>query len=84
MPLVETHGTIYRRVDEPTQAGARAVDPGRLLALLTEISRHLVRWRPVPEVLDRVAAVALDSVPAERVFLLLIDEQTGDVLPRVA
>jgi adenylate cyclase len=83
--LIETHGTVYRRVDQPTDAAtARAVDPGRLLALLTEISKHLVRWRPVSEVLERVAAVALDSVPAERAFLLLIDEETGTVEPRVS
>lgn len=83
--LIETRGTVFRRVDAPTQPGdVRAVDPGRLLTLLTEISKHLVRWRPLPEILERVTSVALDSVPAERAFLLLIDEQTGDVVPRVS
>lgn len=83
--LIETRGSVYRRVDEPTGAdAAHGVAPARLLALRTEISKHLARWRPLPEVLERVAAVALDSVPAERAFLLLIDVRTGDVEPRVS
>ncbi len=83
--IIEASGTVYRRVDAPTRTGdVRAVDPARLLALLTEISKHLVQWRPVSEVLERVTAVALDSVPAERAFLLLIDEETAEVVPRVS
>jgi len=85
--VLETPGTVYRRVDaaDGTAAVPRpSAEPGRLVALLTEISRQLVHWRPLPEILERVAAVALDTVPAERAFLLLVDQATGQVVPQVA
>ena len=85
--VLETPGTVYRRVDAPAGTAEMprpAAEPGRLVALLTEISRQLVHWRPLPEILERVAAVALDTVPAERAFLLLVDPATGQVVPQVA
>ena len=73
--MLEAAGTVLRKigVDGPTGPPA-AVEPERLLRLLTEISRQLVRPQPLTEMLDRIASVALDSVPADRVFLLLVDQ----------
>lgn len=85
--ILETPGTVFRKVDAATVlagAGLRpAADPQRLVGLLTEISRQLVHWRPLPEILERVAAVALGTVPAERAFILLVDEVTREIVPQV-
>lgn len=85
--VLEAPGTVFRRVDDATGTAPvprPSAEPGRLVALLTEISRQLVQWRPLPEVLERVAAVALDTVPAERAFLFLVDEASGALVPQVA
>lgn len=83
--ILESPGTVFRRVDAETLAagGRPAADPQRLIGLLTEISRQLVQWRPLPEILERVAAVALGTVPAERAFVLLVDPDTRDLVPHV-
>ena len=82
--MLEPAGTVLRAVEQedPTE-GPAAVGSDRLLRLLTDISRQLVRSLPLPEMLDRIAAVALDSVPADRLYLLLVDEKTGSAVPRV-
>ena len=82
--MLEAPGTVLRRigVEGPTGTPA-AVEPERLLRLLTEISRQLVRPQPLTEMLDRIATVALDSVPADRVFLLLVDQGTAAIVPHV-
>jgi adenylate cyclase len=83
--VVETPGTVYRKVDDATQAiTPPSADPRRLVELLTQISRQLVHWRPLPAVLERISAVALDMVPAERAFLLLVDQRTNEIVPHVA
>jgi adenylate cyclase len=51
---------------------------------LSEISRQLVRWRPLPEILERIVSVVFDTIAVERAFLLLIDEATGEPIPQVA
>ena len=84
--MVDSGHTLIRRVDEDleTRGAARmAANPERLLLLLSEIARQLVRWGPLQDILDRIVAVVLDTVPVERVFLLLIDAGTGEVVPRV-
>ena len=84
--IVESAQTLVRRVDDDTgaHAGMRtAANPERLLLLLSEIARQLVRWGPLEDMLDRIVSVALDTIPVERAFLLLVDERTGDVVPRV-
>ena len=84
--MVDSGHTLIRRVDEDLEtrgAPRTAANPERLLQLLSEIARQLVRWGPLQDILDRIVAVVLDTVPVERVFLLLIDEVTGDVVPRV-
>ena len=46
---------------------------GRLLRLLTEISKTLVTMQPLEHVLTRVVELVFEVVPAERAFLLLRD-----------
>jgi adenylate cyclase len=84
--LIDSGRTLIRRVDEDleTRAGSRSeANPERLLLLLSQIARQLVHWGPLQDILDRIVTVVLDTVPVERAFLLLIDERTGEVVPRV-
>jgi adenylate cyclase len=85
--LVHSARTFVRRVDEEpeTRAGMRpSANPERLLLLLSEISRQLVRWRPLPDILERIVSVVFETIAVERAFLLLLDEETGEPVPRVA
>lgn len=82
--MLEPAGTVLRRIDGAGPvAGAAAVGSDRLLKLLTEISTQLVRSLPLSEMLDRIAAVVFDSVPAERLYLLLLDDTSATPVPRV-
>src|SRR5262249_42195294 len=85
--LIETDRTVVRRVDDDTETRA-GVQPAahseRLLLLLTEIARQLVRWQPLPEILNRIAAVVFDTIAVERAFILLVDDDTGEIVPHVA
>ena len=82
--MLEPAGTVLRHVEqEHATAGPPAVGSDRLLQLLTEISRQLVQSQPLPEMLNRIATVTLASVPAERLYLLLIDEKTSIPVPHV-
>ena len=85
--LLASPHTLFRRVDGETETGVGAqpsANPERLLLLLSEISRQLVRWRPLPEILERIVSVVFDTIAVERAFLLLIDEATGELTPHVA
>jgi adenylate cyclase len=85
--LLASPHTLFRRVDGETETGAGAqpsANPERLLLLLSEISRQLVRWRPLPEILERIVSVVFDTIAVERAFLLLIDDSTGELTPHVA
>jgi adenylate cyclase len=83
-PVLESAHTLFRRVDAETRPDVQpAAHPERLLLLLSEISRQLVRWRPLPEILDRIASVVFDTIAVERAFLLLIDESTRELVPHV-
>jgi adenylate cyclase len=85
--IVESAGPFVRRVDEEpeTNAGTRpSANPERLLLLLSEISRQLVRWHSLPEILERIVSVVFETIAVERAFLLLLDERTGEPVPRVA
>ena len=84
--LLASPHTLFRRVDGETETGA-AIEPAataeRLLLLLSEISRRLVHWGPLPEVLERIVAVVFDTIAVERVFLLVLDERSGEPVPHV-
>lgn len=57
------------------------VEARRLLTLLAEIGRTLVRTDSLPEVLRRVTELALAAVPAERCVLFLTEENTTRLVP---
>lgn len=57
-------------------------DPERLRKLLSEIARTLVKNEGPAVILNRVVDLVFASVPADRVFLILIDD-TGKPVPRV-
>ena len=85
--LLDVGETLFRRVDEETQTRAEsapAAESRRLLLLLSEISRQLVRWRPLPDILERIVAVVFETIAVERAFLLLIDERTKALVPAVS
>ena len=65
----------------PDTASARA---NRLLQLLADATGVLARTRRMSEILDRVVALTFESVAAGRVFLLLVDEHSGELVPRIA
>ena len=59
------------------------VDAPRLLRLLSDISRTLVETLPIDDVLGQVVDLALDWTKAKRVLLLLRDEASSALVPRV-
>jgi adenylate cyclase len=89
---VTTEGTVFLSVASltvPTVAGkpdlqTTAVDGRQLLGILSEIGGALVKSTSLADVLDRVVSIAFETIPAERVFLMLTDELTNELIPRVA
>jgi adenylate cyclase len=85
--LVEGETSIMR----PATAGAitvvdfkPAATPDRLLKLVSEISQQLVPVGTLANLLERIAIASLNLLPIDRVFVLLMDEQGGEVLSRVS
>jgi adenylate cyclase len=56
---------------------------GRMLRLLSEISKTLVAMQPLEQVLARVVDLVFDVLPAERAFLLLRDSCDQPLSARV-
>ena len=81
------HLVDRRKVDLGRAAGDRRSGRdrrgGRLLRLLTEISKTLVTVQPLEQVLARVVELVFDVVPAERAFLLLRDSIDQPLTARV-
>ncbi|HEX7087296.1 MAG TPA: adenylate/guanylate cyclase domain-containing protein [Vicinamibacterales bacterium] len=65
-------------------AGGAASHADRLLPLLAEATGALARTRDLSQILDRVLDLTFDIIPAEQAFLLLVDEASGDLVPRAA
>ena len=88
--LIESSGTMFRPIARPGAprlqpvGGPVVVDVRRLLGMMSEISRTLVRPQPLMTVLNKVVDLAFGSISAERAFLMLVDEGTKTVVPRVA
>ena len=88
---VQGEGTVFLRVasltaptPETRADGSQALDGRQLLGVLSEIGGALVKSTSLSEVLDRVVSLAFETIPAERAFLMLVDERTGELVPRVA
>ena len=56
---------------------------GRIVRLLTEIGKTLVRVQGIAQVLERVVDLVFDALPAERAFLLLRDSIDEPLTSRV-
>lgn len=80
-------GLDRRRADLTRPSGERRSGRdrrgGRLLRLLTEISKTLVTMQPLEQVLARVVELVFDVLPAERAFLLLRDAIDQPLTARV-
>ena len=74
---------VQRPVDRVPSAPPGA-DPTRLLTLISEVARSLIRQQPLAAILEEVVRLTLEHTEAGRVFLVLKDEKTGDLVPRVA
>ena len=81
-PSVVHDSSVVRSVVHPAE-GAVTIDRRRLLQMLAEISHSLVGVHPVDEVLGRVVDLAFSCTNAQRVLLLLWDEATGELVPRI-
>ncbi len=55
----------------------------RILAALTTFSRELLTMRPVDDLLEQVMSIVFEQVPADRGFLMLYDEATRKLVPKV-
>ena len=73
-----------RRTMSGQSADSASARANRLLQLLADATGVLARTRRMSEILDRVVALAFESVAGERVFLLLVDEHSGELVPRLA
>lgn len=84
--LIEESGTIYRPVSQiASMARSGAATTGdRLLRLISEVARTLLKNRPTQEVFAEVVQLAFETCPAERAFLVVRDDTTGTLMPRVA
>ena len=79
---VEAHDTA---VFEPRAAGVREGSPSRIqrdLAALYRIVSEINAQPGMAKLLATLLDTVLDAIHAERGFLLLVDETTGEVLPQ--
>jgi adenylate cyclase len=80
-------GSDRRKVDLGRLTGerrtARERRGGRIVRLLTEISKTLVTVQPLAQVLGRVVDLVFDAVPADRTYLLLRDSNDQPLTARV-
>ena len=86
--LIASEGTVYRPLgpaaaEQTSGAVVATVDGRRLLKMMSEISRTLVKPQPLLTMLNTVVDLALGSIGADRAFLMLVDEGTSSVVPRV-
>ncbi len=85
--VVRRSGADRRQVDivraDSDRRSGRERRHGRLLNLLTEISKTLVTVQPLEQMLARVVDLMFEMVPAERAFLLLRDSMDQPLTARV-
>jgi len=67
-----------------TEGEGTRIQPQQWLALLAEVSGMVARTHDLSAILDRVVSLTFELVPADRVFLLLADEHSGQLVPRIA
>jgi adenylate cyclase len=55
----------------------------QILGVLIQVAKSLLTVQPLDEVLNLVMNMVFDHLPAERGFLMLYDEQTRELIPKV-
>jgi len=55
----------------------------RILRVLTKVAETLIAVRPVEEVLQQVMDIVFDHVPADRGFLMLLEDGSSKLVPMV-
>jgi adenylate cyclase len=82
--LANVGDVIYRPADRiEGSGGPGSVDASRLLKLLSDTSRTLVGTQPIDDVLAQVVDQAFECMQAKRALLLLYDDATRALVPRV-
>ncbi len=77
-------GSGPRAADQKKPADVQEVEKSnRILRVLTKVAETLIAVRPVEEVLQQVVDIVFEHVPADRGFLMLMDEHTGRLVPMV-
>jgi adenylate cyclase len=84
--LIEDDRTIYRPVSGTSApSGASATGAGhRSLQLLGKVARSLLQNRPLHEVFAEIVNLTFETCSAERAFLVVRDDATGALTPRIA
>lgn len=67
-----------------SEAERTRIHQQQLLSMLAEVSGMIARTHDLGAILDRVVSLTFELVPADRVFLLLTDEHSGQLVPRIA
>lgn len=71
-----------QKVKEITSAEETAIfvkNKSNLLQILNRVEKELIAIRPIDEYLKLVMDIVFDMLPADRGFLMLKDEETGDL-----
>ncbi len=55
----------------------------RILKVLTKVAETLIAVRPVEEVLQQVVDIVFDHIPADRGFLMLMEEPDNKLVPMI-
>lgn len=74
---------LVRNVREAPQSGGQAERNISLLSVLNQATNTLITYRPLKDLLELIMKLVFDAIPAERGFLMLVDEKTGKVTPQV-
>lgn len=82
--ISEDESTIYRPVTSLEAQAASDAPNARFLRLLSDVARMLLVNASPNEVFGQIVQIAFETCPAERAFLVLRDETTGSIVPRVA
>jgi adenylate cyclase len=81
--VVAPFSVVLRRPVDQTPSAMNGADPTRLLTLISEVARSLIRQQPLAAILEEVVRLTLEHTEAARVFLVLKDEKTGALVPKV-
>jgi adenylate cyclase len=79
--------TVVSVTDSPAQEPAVAIrdiqKSNQILQILIAVAKSLLTVQPLEEVLNLVMNLIFDHLPAERGFLMLYDEDTKELTPKV-